>query len=260
VAAVDAWERELHLVDLENGGTLDRFGKFSICPSSLAWSDAGSFLAAASSGGDTASLGIWNAAHGNVPLTDSPDISIGALHEYESQTGELGTADDDGAFSGYGRMAFSPDEKSLAVVLEFNGDWADDSILVTDAPRLSGRNIFPAHGHITDLSWSPDNQQLIYCAGGQAYSLPVRSGASQELPFAAELCVCHPFAPICVCYSSWLKNSADGRLRVFDFNRQEILDECAAEGIVALRWSGNGSKAYALTTDGFAYIYESPIF
>jgi WD40 repeat protein len=259
VAAGGAWQPVLHLFDLQRNSAPDGLGKLSICPSFLSWSGAGSFFAAASAGGNNASLGIWNVSRDITLLLGPPDNSLGTLDGQELQPLES-QFDDDGAFSGYGRMAFSPDEKSLAVVLEYKGDWADDSILVTDAPSMRGRDVFQAHGHITDLSWTPDNRQAIYCTGGQAYRLTASSMVSEELSFAAELCACHPFVPICVCYSSWLKNSAEGRLCVFDLNRLEILDECAAEGIVALRWSQDGSKAYALTQDGLAYIYESPIF
>jgi len=39
-------------------------------------------------------------------------------------------------------------------------------------------------------------------------------------------------------------------------NRMEVFDEYAAEGVVTLRWSGDGEKAYATTQNGMAYIYE----
>jgi hypothetical protein len=39
-------------------------------------------------------------------------------------------------------------------------------------------------------------------------------------------------------------------------NRMEVLDEYAAEGVVNLRWSTDGAKAYAATLHGMAYIYE----
>jgi hypothetical protein len=38
-----------------------------------------------------------------------------------------------------------------------------------------------------------------------------------------------------------------------------MFDEYAAEGIVDLRWSADSSKAYAMTRDGMAYIYEPPL-
>jgi len=81
----------------------------------------------------------------------------------------------------------------------------------------------------------------------------------EPLPFGAELCVCHPHLPLCVCFSSWLKNSAKGRLFLSDLSRQTVFDEYAAEGVVDLRWSLDGSKAYAVTRDGMAYIYEPPL-
>jgi hypothetical protein len=81
----------------------------------------------------------------------------------------------------------------------------------------------------------------------------------QVLPFGAELCACHPQLPLCLCFSSWLKNSAKGRLFLVDLNRLVVFDEYAAEGVVNLRWSLDGSKAYAVTADGLAYIYDPPL-
>jgi hypothetical protein len=144
-------------------------------------------------------------------------------------------------------------------VVEIEGDWADDSILLLDAPALQNQCAFGAQGHITDLTWTPDSRQIVYCAAGQAYRLEVESMFFEPLPFGAELCVCHPHLPLCVCFSSWLKNSAKGRLFLADLSRQTVFDEYAAEGVVDLRWSLDGSKAYAVTRDGMAYIYEPPL-
>jgi hypothetical protein len=44
-----------------------------------------------------------------------------------------------------------------------------------------------------------------------------------------------------------------------DLNRLTVFDEYAAEAVVGLRWSLDGSKAYAVTSDGLAYIYEPPL-
>jgi hypothetical protein len=38
-----------------------------------------------------------------------------------------------------------------------------------------------------------------------------------------------------------------------------VFDEYAAEGVVDLRWSVDGTKAYAVTQHGLAYIYEPPL-
>jgi hypothetical protein len=45
-------------------------------------------------------------------------------------------------------------------------------------------------------------------------------------------------------------------LFLVDLSRMEVFDEYAAEGIVILSWNGDGSKAYAATQNGMAYIYE----
>jgi hypothetical protein len=122
------------------------------------------------------------------------------------------------------------------------------------------RQIFhQAQGHITDLAWAAASQQLVYCSAGQAYRLDVETMTAEALPFGAEFCVCHPHLPICLCFSSWLKNSARGRLFIVDLNRLTICDERPAEGVVDLRWSIDGCRAYAVTHDGMAYIYEPPL-
>lgn len=262
VGASGVWRPELHLFDLDhnlNRGTyLSSFGKYSNFPNFLGWSDAGGFFAAASGGGKKATLLAWTVPGKDAPVSDPPASTLGTLAGVERQTYEAEFGEE-GALLGYGKTVFSPDEKSLAVILEFKGDWADDSILIADAPSLRERNVFQAQGHVADLSWTSDGQHVIYCAGSQAFRLSVGTMTSEKMQFGAELCVCHPFLPLCVCFSSWLKDSAKGRLSIFDLNREEMFDECPAESIVALRWSGDGSKAYAMTEDGLAYIYESPV-
>jgi Tol biopolymer transport system component len=143
--------------------------------------------------------------------------------------------------------------------VEIKGDWADDAIVVVDVPMLRKQNVFTAQGHITDLTWTPDGQKIVYCAAGQAYRLDALSPEFEPLPFGAERCACHPHLPLCLCFSSWLKNSAKGRLFLVDLNSMRVFDEYAAEGVVDLRWSVDGTKAYAVTQHGLAYIYEPPL-
>jgi WD40 repeat protein len=258
VTAWGAWQPALHIFDLHGKMLLGTFGDFKNFPACLAWSGAGNFFAAASSGGKGASLRLWAAVSDALPFAQSPTKEMSVPDGFERQTYEAEFGEE-GAFGGYGRTAFSPDEKILASVIEIRGDWADDSIVLADVPALSTQNVFQTQGHITDLTWTPDSRQIIYCAAGQAYKLDVESLAFEPLPFGAELCVCHPHLPLCISYSSWLKNSAKGRLFLVDLNRQTMFDEYAAEGIVDLRWSVDGAKAYAITRDGMAYIYEPPL-
>ena len=258
VTAWGAWQPALHIFDLQGKMLLGTFGDFENFPACLTWSGASNFFVAASAGGKGASLRLWAAGTGTLPFGQSVTKEMGVPDGFERQTYEAEFGEE-GAFGGYGRTAFSPDEKILASVIEIRGDWADDSIVLADVPALRTQNVFQAQGHITDLTWTPDSRQIIYCAAGQAYRLDVESLAFEPLPFGAELCVCHPHLPLCICYSSWLKNSAKGRLFLVDLGRQTMFDEYAAEGIVALRWSLDGSKAYAITQDGMAYIYEPPL-
>jgi len=265
VAAWSAWQPQLHCFDLQGKMLLGTFGEYRQFPNSICWSDTGKYFAAASSGGTAASMRLWQ--------MDRLDVAAGATQGLlnKAPAGEVGVPNsvepqqygeefaEEGAFRGYGRTAFSPNEHLLATVVEIQGDWADDSIAIFDVPGLRNQLAFGAQGHITDLTWTPDSRQIIYCAAGQAYRLEVESMFFEPLPFGAELCVCHPHLPLCVCFSSWLKNSAKGRLFLADLSRQTVFDEYAAEGVVDLRWSLDGSKAYAVTRDGMAYIYEPPL-
>jgi WD40 repeat protein len=265
VAAWSAWQPQLHCFDLHAKMLLGTFGEYREFPDSIGWSDTGKYFAAASSGGKAASLRLWqaNRRDGDAvaqqgPFAGSPAGEVGVPNSIEPQQYGEEFAEE-GAFRGYGRIAFSPDEHLLAAVVEIQGDWADDSIALFDVPSLQNQRAFGAQGHITDLTWTPDSKQIVYCAAGQAYRLEVDSVFFEPLPFGAELCVCHPHLPLCVCFSSWLKNSAKGRLFLADLGRQTVFDEYAAEGVVDLRWSLDGSKAYAVTRDGMAYIYEPPL-
>jgi WD40 repeat protein len=258
VAAWGAWQPALHIFDLQGKALLGTFGEFTNFPGTLVWSEQGNHFAAAAGGGKHASLRLWTAGSDVLPFTAAPTSEMGIPDWFERQTYEAEFGEE-GAFGGYGRTVFSPDEKSLASVIEIHGDWADDSIVLADVPTLRKQNVFQAQGHITDLTWTPDSKQIVYCAAGQAYQLDAQSMCFESLPFGAELCVCHPHLPLCLCYSSWLKNSAKGRLFIVHLGRKTMFDEYAAEGIVDLRWSMDGAKAYAMTRDGMAYIYEPPL-
>jgi WD40 repeat protein len=256
VAASELWrERALHVFDLHSKLLLGTFGEFATFPARLEWSTVGGYFAAASAGGKRASLRLWTAIRDAVPFSAAPTHEMGLPDWFERQTYEAEFGEE-GAFSGYGRIAFSPDGTTLASVVEIRGDWADDSIVFVDAATLGKKNVFHAQGHITDIAWTPDSSQIVYCASGQAYRLDVSTLVSEPLPFGAEFCACHPHLPLCLCFSSWLKNSAKGRLFIADLSTQNVFDEHAAENIAHLRWNGDGSKAYAVTSDGMAYIYE----
>lgn len=267
VAAWGGWLPELHVFDLRAKVFLGGFGDFKNFPSCLSWSDTGRYFAAASRGGGEARLRLWpvsQQSHASMPFAAEPAAELAAPNsaenwlETETMDAESG---DEGSFLGFGRTAFSPDESTLATVAEIEGEWADDSIVLSELPAMRRRKVIPAQGHITDLAWTSDSRQLLFCAAGQAYRLSKQTaGAAPEaLPFGAELCTCHPHLPLGLCFSSWLKNSAKGRLFLVDLNRLTVFDEYAAEGVVNLRWSRDGSKAYAVTADGLAYIYEPPL-
>lgn len=255
VAAWTAWGRELQYFDLRGKAEPAAFGPFTHFPTNLEWSRDGKSLAAARAGGREAAVSLWRAPETDVPFSGHPAAELGFPGWIERQTYEAEFGED-GAFLGYGRLAFSPDGRALACAAEFQGEWADDSIAIVDVPGMKEQITHPAQGHITDMAWTPDGQQILYCAAGQAYRLDVETMEAESLPFGAEWASCHPELPVCVCYSGWLKNSAKGRLFLADLRTMRVFDEHAAEGVADLRWNQEGTKAYAVTRDGFAYVYE----
>ena len=284
VAAWAAWRPELHAFDLHEKKFQGVCGGFSEFPNWLAWSETGKYFAAASAGGPQARLRLWTAAPdvaGQMPLARGPvsefnadawarasEAAASPEKQAEDAPRDPGDATiepppagetDDGVFLGFGRMAFRPDEKQLASVVEIEGDWADDSVVLLSMPSLREQNVFGVPGHITDIAWTCDSHNLILCSAGQAFRAAPDSVEPEPLPFGAELCVCHPHLSLGLFFSSWLKNSAKGRLFLVDLERMEVFDEHPAEGIAGLRWSADGSKAYALTREGLAYIYEPPL-
>jgi hypothetical protein len=242
---------------------------------SLAWSLDQKYFGLASSE-RAANLTLWQLAadsDGRSPFEEKPAGVLDLPHASALIAGNEADAADSNAPShatkaaadndappvAFGRLAFSPDGGYLAGVLRFAGEWADDAVAFVTVPSLEVRHVFAAQGSVTDLSWSYDSQQLIFCASGQAYRIGAGAPQPAALPFGAELCACHPHLPLCLCFSSWLKNSSKGRLFLVDLRRLKIFDELAAVQVAGLSWNEDGSKAYAVTQDGLAYIYEPPL-
>ena len=258
VAASGTWQPELHLFDPRSQTFLGRFGAFRVYPTHLCWSEDGKYFAAASDGSENAKLTLW--MPGDSPEKFEPLCEMDRRVFADAPATDQSEGDDDqGNFYGFGATAFRPGERMLATVLEFDGDWSDDCVLFVRVPTLEISGRFETTGHVTQLSWSGDGRRLIFCASGQVHSLDAESGRITSLPFAAEMCHCHPSLPLCGFYNSWLKNSAAGRIFVADLQRNTIIDECRAEGIGDIRWSSDGRTFYAVARDGTAYLFESPL-
>ena len=171
VAARRAWEQAaLHIFDLHSKMLLGTFGKFTNFPARLEWAAKGGYFAAAAGSGKQASLRLWRAAADAIPFSAVAAHEMGLPEGFERQTYEAEFGEE-GGFSGYGSLAFSPDGTTLASVAEIRGDWADDSIVFTEAATLQKKNVFHGQGHITDIAWTADSRAMIYCAAGQAYRL-----------------------------------------------------------------------------------------
>lgn len=256
VAVSGTWQPELHLFDARARRFLGCFGAFRVYPTHLCWSGSTTYFAASSNGSENAKLTLWmpgDSAEKFEPLCEMDRHSFAELQAPAETDGEQGN------FYGFGATAFRPDERMLATVLEFDDDWSDDSVILARAPTLDVASSFETTGHVTQLSWSADGQRLIFCASGQAYSLDPNRGAIDSLPFAAEMCQCHPSLPLCGFYNSWLKNAAAGRIFIADLQTNVVVDECRAEGIADIRWSSDGRAFYAVTHDGTAYTFDFPL-
>jgi WD40 repeat protein len=255
VAASTAWHPSLHMFDCRQNAFLGTFGEFSAFPQRLVWSNTAKHLAMDTAEGKNPVLRLWQSSGSVVPFAGAALRTTSSADAMERQTYEAEFGEE-GAFSGYGYSAFNPDERLLASILEIKGDWADDSILLMNVPSLEKQNVHAARGHITHFTWTPDGRQIIYCASGQAYRLTVATNEAEELPFGADMCAHHPELPLCLCFSSWVKGSAQGRLFLVDTNRLTVYDDLDADDIGDLRWSADGKKAFAVARNGFAHIYE----
>jgi len=254
-AASGTWQPELHVFDAAAGKFAGRFGAFRVYPTHLCWSESGKYLAVSSDGSQNAKLTLWMA--GEKPEDFEP------LCEMDRSAAEGNSAEDaeggeGGNFFGFGAAAFRHDEKLMAAALEFDAEWADDALLLVSVPRLEIRARFETTGQVTQLSWTSDGRAVIFCASGQAYSLEVESGEISSLPFAAEMCRCHPTRPLCAFYNSWLKSSAAGRIFIADLQRHTVMDECRAEEIAEMRWSADGRTLYSAARDGLVYLFDGP--
>lgn len=259
VGAWGLWEPALHIFDLNNRTFVGTFGDFAEFPRFISWSGTGRYFAKAGAG-KKGSLGLWP-TQTNATVLSGPAVKrIGPPDwiERENIAEDAAEPSDEGTFAGYGRFSFSPNECTLAAAIEIKGEWADDAILFVRLPSFQRQSVFHAEGHITDLTWNPESDRIIYCAAGQAYRVNVQSLQAESLPFGAEFCACHPHRPLCVCFSSWLKNSATGRLFLVDLDTMDVFDEHPAENVADLRWSCDGARAYAVTRDGLAYSYDPP--
>ncbi|HEV2615184.1 MAG TPA: hypothetical protein VGU63_01095 [Candidatus Acidoferrales bacterium] len=255
IAASGTWQPELHYFDARAGKFGGRFAPFRVFPTHLVWASSGKYFVAASDGSENATLMLWMAGDSVDEFEPLSQLDRGTFADASQENNEDG---DRGRFWGFGATAFCANDKSLATVLEFDGEWSDDSIVLVKPPTLETIGRFETTGHVTDLSWLSDARHLIFCASGQVYSLDAAGETTSSLPFAAELCHCHPSLPLCAFYNSWLKSSAKGRIFIADLQRNAIVDECWAEGIGSLRWSHDGHALYAVAQDGTAYIYERP--
>lgn len=250
-----AWQPAVHVFDLEGKEFSGSFGKFQQLPSHIAWSSDSAHIAAATTGSKHASLRLWRSGIGDGPLQDAPLGQAAVPDWLERQTYEAEFGEE-GAFHGYGKTIFSPDGKQVASVVEIQGEWADDAILFAEVPSLKRLQSFQAQGHVSDLTWLAGGDAIVFCAAAQGYKLDLASMQSEQLPFDAETCAAHPSLPLLACYTSWQKESAKGHLFLADLRTGSRYDECEADGVVEIRWSEDGSKAYAVSKDGMAYIYE----
>ncbi len=251
VASPD-WNPEAHLFDVEALSCVHTYPIPSL-DDSFAWSPNAGLFGLASAAECT--VNIWRCRNAAPALDDTPHGSLDPSLAIRNDSAEAQPGDV-AVLSGFGPMAFSSVGGLIAVALRFPEEWADDHILLAAAPSLSSGTIVPIQGNATDMSWDARGENLIYCAGGKVFAANLASRGILPLPFNAEICRCHPIVPVCACYSSWLKDSANGRLFIIEMRTGRVVDECDAEGVVDLCWSADGERVFAATRDGLAYIYD----
>ncbi|HKW89499.1 MAG TPA: hypothetical protein VJN21_12165 [Candidatus Acidoferrales bacterium] len=251
--ASNGWPHEFHLLDAYGGAFQCRFGKFDVVPEFLCWSGSEKYFVACANGPDKGMLQIWRSGDGAKRFEMLREIPASAFDE-NARAEDLG---DQGKLWGFGCAAFHPEEKMLAAVLEYDGEWSDDSILLLTAPSLEVISRIGATGAVSGLTWSRDGRRLFFCASGQAYVCDAGKREVTSLPFGADLCCYHPTQPLCAFYNCLLKNSEKGRIFIADARSMNAIDECWAEGILDLRWSADGRMLYAVAQDGTAYLYEN---
>jgi hypothetical protein len=252
-----AWQPSIHVFDLDGKEFAGAFGKFQQLPSHVVWSPDSAYIAAATTG-KTAALRVWPSGAADRQIQDAPLGEAGVPDWLERQTYEAEFGEE-GAFHGYGKTVFSRDGTQLASVVEIQGEWADDAILLAHVPSLKRVNSFQAQGHVSDLTWLASGRAIVFCAAAQAYVLNLATFESEQLSFDAEICAAHPTLPLLACYTSWQKDAAKGHLFIADLRTNTRYDQCEAEGVAEITWSEDGSRAYAVSKDGMAYIYEPEI-
>jgi WD40 repeat protein len=248
----------IHFLDVQARLQLQAIDGLAHPAASFAWSVNGNHLAASFAAAGSSSIYLWNLSPHHAAGDEARAREIGPDHWKDADASAGNDFGDEGRFLGYSRMDFSPDDKYLAAVVEFDGEWADDSLLIVQTQSLERWRLSRAQGHITDVRWIPEGSGLIFCSGGQAYAQHLVDEDPATLPFAAEICRCHPTLGLVAGYCSLLKNSAKGRLFIANLPDGSILDECTAEGVVDICWSDDGTKLYAVTQDGLAYVHERP--
>ena len=248
----------IHFLDVQARLQLQAIDGLPHPAASFAWSVNGNHLAASFSAASSSSIYLWNLSPRHAADDEAFAREIGPDLWMDADASVGKDFGDEGRFLGYSRMDFSPDDKYLAAVVEFDGEWADDSLLIVQTKSLARVRVLRAQGHITDVRWVPGTNDLIFCSGGQAYCQHPVAEDPTTLPFAAEICRCHPTLGLVAGYCSLLKNSAKGRLFIANLPDGSILDECTAEGVVDICWSEDGTKLYAVTQDGLAYVHERP--
>jgi WD40 repeat protein len=256
LAASNLSTNQLQIFNAQTKSHLDSFAVPDLPNASFAWSPDGAVFGAAFAPDKT--LRIWNCRAELPELEAAPVATLDVRPSLAAvSVGEV--ADDEVVFSGFGPIAFHPRRLGVALALKCAGEWADDFLVVASMPGLQRELFIPVHGGITALTWTADGGTLIYCAGGRAFSVQIGDLESKPLPFTAELARCHPTRPLCACYSSWLKNSSQGRIFIADLRDGRVVDEYAAERVVDICWSYDTKQVYAVTHEGLAYVYEQTL-
>ena len=251
--------------------------------SAIGWSPKRRYVATAARAIDWSPLNIWRVEDlGSCSIEKESELNVekwfGEATEFFRRYGGFVL----NMFEGFSDIAFSPDEKTVALGatnrLEFAPDerpLSDDahntteeeeeeeeeespclvihSIVCFDVLTLRQTFRIETQHSVDSLTWLPSGKMVI-CGGGEASVLDPTTAQITPLPFQAEFRRSHPNSDVCAFASRqwpWGKLGSGERVFVVDLrDLRMITEEPEAGGICDMSWSVDGNTLYAVSAKG----------
>lgn len=266
----------LRLYDVAAKKFLGVIGEEPEC-SAIGWSPHGNYFATAASGCDWPPLTIWriNDLVELCSLEKQAELNIETWFEESSDFFRRYGGIALNMFEGFSRLAFSPNEKTVALCalnrLEFPtqelppSDDTEDveeeesaslqvpTIVCFGVPTLRQSFRIETKHKVDSLTWLPSGKMVI-CSGGEPQVVDPMTTQMVALPFQAEFCCAHPRLDVCAFASRtwpWERFDSDERAFVVDLHDLKIItEEPKAGGICDMSWSADGNTLFAVSAKG----------